>query len=89
MKEIIDTICLTIFGIALLYFIYKVRKLNGETIPDDLPEYRNPSYDLTWTSSKKRPSPIVEGKTKSNRKKTNMTGHRNPPPPPSDRNIYR
>ena len=31
MKEIIDTICLTIFGIALLYFIYKVRKLNGET----------------------------------------------------------
>ena len=89
MKEIIDTICLTIFGIALLYFIYKVRKLNGKTIPDDLPEYRNPSYDLTWTSSKKRPSPIVEGKTKSNRKKTNMPGHRNPPPPPSDRNIYR
>ena len=80
MKEMIDTICLTIFGIALLYFIYKVRKLNGETIPDDLPEYRNPSYDLTWTSSKKGPSPIVEGKTKSNRKKDNGKGRQAPPP---------
>ena len=81
MKEIIDTICLTIFGIALLYFIYKVRKLNGETIPDDLPEYRNPSYDLTWTSSKKGPSPIMEGKTKSNRKKGNGKGRQASPPP--------
>lgn len=81
MKEIIDTICLTIFGIALLYFIYKVRKLNGKTIPDDLSEYRNPSYDLTWTSSKKSPSPIVEGKTKSNRKKGNGKGRQAPPPP--------
>ncbi len=80
MKEMIDTICLTIFGIALLYFIYKVRKLNGETIPDNLPEYRSPSYDLTWISSKKSSGPIVEGKTKSNRKKGNGKGRQAPPP---------